>query len=209
MTFYHNNSDRGKHAVEIKLYDKHEKDARYPEGTLRVEVRFTNSASMRHSFDVYAQDSTTGRVLLKDVLNTNKNPVADIFDKLTANVYTPEITSKFQNNTESMLTLAESQSSLINKHKLFKHSLKTVKERNYYLTLKDVDFNLDNVYQEIKPTLRSRVGKEKILEPYALVLNQYNLFEAELTPDFSLLQQLRHQLRNPLTETVNTYEYAN
>ena len=88
VTFLYDKSNRGKYAGNFKLYHKSEwdKNGYFPANTLRAERRHPNSLSIQTACNVAAD--AQGRILWKSILESNMNPVADQYDRITRNLYT-------------------------------------------------------------------------------------------------------------------------
>ena len=188
-TFYYNQSERGKYAIEVKFYNK--------EDRLRTEIRFKNAVSIRHHFQVNAQDNL-GRILLTDILESTENVVYNAYDKITSNLY--NIETEINNMAKTPTNT---------KNSLFVNDLKD-KEALLFFALEKYGFDENELYNFLKPRQPKGKSKAKTLQPYINVLQRYNLYEAELTTDFQLLEQLKRHLKQPIITNANisTLQYA-
>lgn len=189
-TFYYTGSKKGKYAGKAKVYDKfaEDKDGYFAPGTVRFELSCPTSQAIQHRYGVGA--NRQGRVLLKDVLDSMANPVADNFEQILGSLYTAKDVAPMQ------ITRSGMGSTGVNKDKVFRLSLGTAREMHLFNMLLTQGFDLEEVYRTLKPTFKSRQGKKAVLAPYAGMLQRYSSYDEELTLDYEVLMTLRDLLRN-------------
>lgn len=203
-TFYFTGSKRSKHAGKAKIYDKfaEDKEGYFEPGTIRCELTCSTSKSIQHSYGVGA--NREGRILLLDVLSSEANPVADKLEKILGSLYAPK------SDNIALMEIARSNSSDgVNKEKAFLMALSTQKDMHAFSMLSQLEYDLENIYKLIRGIQKSRIGKAKVLEPYARMLAQYNAFKEDVTVEHEGLMNLREQLRNPSVSATQYYLFAN
>jgi hypothetical protein len=189
-TFYYTGSKKGKYAGKAKVYDKfaEDKDGYFAPDTVRFELSCPTSQAIQHRYGVGA--NRQGRVLLKDVLDSPANPVADNFEQILGSLYTAKEVAPMQITRSGMGTG-------VNKDKVFRLSLGTAREMHLFNMLLTQGFDLEEVYRTLKPTFKDRrPGKKAVLTPYANMLQRYSSYDEELTLDYEVLMTLRDLLRN-------------
>lgn len=187
-TFYYTGSKKGKYAGKAMVYDKfaEDKDGYFAPDTIRFELSCPTGQAIQHRYGVGA--NRQGRILLKDVLESTANPVADNFEQILGSLYTAKDVAPMQ--------IVRSGAG-VNKDKVFRLSLGTPKEMHLFNMLLTQGFDLEEVYRTLKPTFKNRrPGKKAVLAPYAGMLQRYSSYDEELTLDYEVLMTLRDLLRN-------------
>lgn len=186
-TFYYTGSKKGKFTGKAKVYDKfaEDKDGYFKPDTIRFELSCPTSKAIQYRYGVGA--SREGRILLKDVLESQANPVADNFEQILGNLYKAKDGAPMQIVRDDVG---------INKDKVFKLSLTSLKELNLFSVLSVHDFDLDEVYRAVKGVTKGRPGKKALLTPYVAMLQRYDSYNEEVTLDYEVLMTLRELLRN-------------
>lgn len=199
-TFYYSKASKGKHAGKAKIYDKHAEDRQgiYEPDTVRFELTCATSQSIQHHFGVRASQ---GRILLRDVLESTKNPVAAKFEELLANLYAEK--PKEQGAMEVMRAPVG-----INKEEIFRKGLTSRKAINDFNMLVAMRYDLESVHSLLKSIAKSRVGKKETMRPYAAMLNKFISFDEETTVDYEVLMSMRELLQNPTGGSPSPFSMA-
>ncbi|MBX0291939.1 hypothetical protein K3G63_15910 [Hymenobacter sp. HSC-4F20] len=191
VTFYYDLAKGGPNKVKLTLYNKgvQSKGRVFHPHTLRFEVRLKNYKQLRKHLGLTESKSGDGikPISFLEALGSKMNPVFNIYNDVTQEIYQPSVVS-VPNPFQCISTT-------IDKQVLFRGTLTSRKELERYALLKEAGYSLDNLYSLVKPTLKSFPGKARTVAPYGAVLANFNMYNAQLQPEYNRLLEINEKLR--------------